>query len=71
MIGVVSRVDDDGVYVEKLASYPGQELGPLLAVTHRIDVGVFTTYAPDDRVHVVEDTSNEFIVTGIIQGGGS
>lgn len=83
MIGTVSRVTVDGVYVEKLPTLPGVELGPLPAVVHRYldkwqaDSGTatpgavttdtkFTTYLAGDRVRVVEDSPNDFIVTGIV-----
>ena len=72
MIGTVSRVTSDGVYVTALANYPGVELGPLPAVVHRYHDDPpatgdrFTTYKAGDRVQVVEDSPNDFIVTGIL-----
>lgn len=68
MIGTVSRVDADGVYVEHLPDLPGIELGPLLAVRHRVSTGpdVFTTYAAGDIVRVVEESPNEYVVAGIL-----
>ena len=72
MIGTVSRVSGDGVYVTGLADLPGIELGPLPALAHRyLDDSPSTTerltaYKAGDRVQVVEDTPNDFIVTGIL-----
>lgn len=72
MIGTVSRVTGDGVYVTGLANYPGIELGPLPALVHRYHddppatADLFTAYEAGDRVHVVEDSPNDFIVTGIL-----
>ncbi len=72
MIGTVSRVTGDGVYVVGLADLPGVELGPLPALTHRYHddppatADLFTAYEAGDRVQVVEDTPNDFIVTGIL-----
>lgn len=72
MIGTVSRVTGDGVYVTGLANYPGVELGPLPALTHRYKDDApgltphLTVYAAGDRVQVVEDSPNDFIVTGIL-----
>jgi hypothetical protein len=83
VIGTVSRVTVDGVYVTGLPALPGVELGPLPAVKHRYldkwqaDSGTstpgavttdtkLTAYQAGDRVRVVEDSPNDFIVTGII-----
>ena len=72
MIGTVSRVTGSGVYVTGLANLPGIELGPLPALVHRYHddppatADLFTTYEAGDRVQVVEDTPNDFIVTGIL-----
>ncbi len=68
MIGVVSRVDADGVWVEKIAELPGQELGPLKALRYRISTApdAFTTYAEGDIVEVRENNPNDFTVAGIV-----
>lgn len=72
MIGVVSRVSADGVYVIGLATLPGIELGPLPSIVHRYNDDApgltehVTTYKANDRVLVVEDSPNDFIVTGIV-----
>lgn len=72
MIGTVSRVTGDGVYVIALPDLPGVELGPLPALVQRYHddppatADRFTDYKAGDRVQVVEDTPNDFIVTGIL-----
>lgn len=72
MIGTVSRVSAAGVWVVGLATLPGIELGPLPALVHRyLDDAPglaphLTAYSAGDRVLVVEDTPNDFIVTGIV-----
>ncbi len=87
MIGTVTRVAADGLYVLVPSILPGVELGPLPSVVHRyldidtntpdtdLGTGVMTTtqtyrtttYEAGDRVMVVEDTLNDYIVTGIVQ----
>ena len=75
MIGTVTRVDGDSVWVTVAAILPGIELGPLLTVVHRYKDDApgltqhLTTYLAGDRVLVVEDTPNEFVIIGIVQGG--
>lgn len=67
-LAVVSRIDSAGVYVERYPTLPGQELGPLVAVVHRVvvdSVDHITEYVVGDEVLVLEPSSNEFIVVGI------
>lgn len=69
-VATVSRVTADGVYVRSYPTLPGQELGPLKALVHRVvidTVEYFTEYAEGDIVEVVEISSNEFIVLGIVE----
>lgn len=72
MIGIVSRVTTAGVWVRVDSTYPGQELGPLPAAIRRnggtVDA-LTTDYAEDDRVLIIEDTPNDFIVLTILKGG--
>jgi hypothetical protein len=65
---MVTRTDTDGVYVMIQAILPGIELGPLPAIVHRTKVSPqeFSTYKAGDVVRVIEDTPNDFIVTGIV-----
>lgn len=75
MIATVTRVDSAGVYVSAPSMLPGVELGPLPALVHRYHDDPpatgdrFTEYEAGDRVLVLEDRLNEFIVHGIVQGG--
>lgn len=69
MIGRVSRVAADGVYVRDLDILPGQELGPCVALVSRVVVDAvehLTVYAEGDRVEVLEVALNEYIVLGIV-----
>jgi hypothetical protein len=73
VIGTVTRVSAAGVFVKVPSILPGIELGPLPSIVHRYkddSPGLtehFTTYKAGDTVHVVEDSPNDFIVTGIVK----
>ncbi len=82
MIGVITRVEADGLYVEIASVLPGAELGPIPGLVHRyidtntpdtdLGTGIMTTttlltaYLAGDRVLVIEDSLNDYIVLGVM-----
>lgn len=69
MIGTVTRVDAGGVYVRVPDILPGIDLGPCLALVHRVVVDAVdhvSEYAEGDSVQVLEVGLNEYVVLGIV-----